>query len=176
MLLPQNVAQNVERQKWMSKMWRRRRRSRKRHYWSYGYLWYQWQYAMRWRYAKCTQSAAQRGTTMHGGGGAWQVLVIIMRGQKPNVKYATSKTEAEWKRMENTKREIERERREEWKWKQSEGELCNIHTNKRESHTHTERNLHTQRHIISSRRDGKCQTFCPNAENLHAKPNGTVRE
>lgn len=34
-----------------------------------------------------------------------QVLVIIMRGQKHNVKYATSKTEAEWKRMESAERE-----------------------------------------------------------------------
>lgn len=130
-------------------MWRRRRRSRKRHYCSYGYLWYQWQYAMRWRYAKCTQSAAQRGKTMHGGRGAWQVLVIIMRGQKPNVKYATSKTEAEWKRMENTKREIEREREERNENENRVRGNCATYIPTREKATHTQRGTSTHKGTLS---------------------------
>lgn len=78
--------------------------------------------------------------------------------------------------MENAKQERERETREIKMKMQHEGGKTNTqrltHT-----HTHTVRLSYTQRHIISSRRDGKCQTFCPNAENLHAKLNrGTVRE
>lgn len=48
---------------------------------------------------------------MDGGGGRGKFWSSLCEAKKPNVKYATSKTEAEWKRMENAERDREREQR-----------------------------------------------------------------